>query len=97
MPLGRSGQIVGLLSLLSRPVHNFKVKFTQEFGPAGLAAGQLLGGHKVFKVFVVGIDLNWIGGVYAGSFGPPHLKSADNRQEFFVVYHVVAFGRIHLP
>jgi hypothetical protein len=35
--------------------NNVKVKAPNYLGPSGLAASELLGGHEVFKITVVGI------------------------------------------
>jgi hypothetical protein len=45
-------------------VDNLKVETGEEFGPSGLSAVEELHRHKVFEVFIVTQDLDWMQGAF---------------------------------
>ena len=52
------GQGVSFSILPTRAVYNYKGELGEYFGPLGLLTSKLFYYYKIFKGFVIGIDLN---------------------------------------
>src|SRR3979490_1800542 len=68
-----------------------EVKLRKIFGPLDLASSEELGCGKIFQVFVVGSNINWLRGAF--EIVVPRLECFEDRQQFFVMDIIIQLWR----
>jgi hypothetical protein len=70
-------------------VLELEIKFREEHGPVGLLMIKKLGGHKIFKTFVVGDDFDGMRGTDKPRM---HIaKGVDDSKKFLVMDFIINF------
>ena len=76
----------------TRAVDDYKIQVTQLLRPSNLSSRPGLGGEKVLKFLVIGINRDWF--LHSLKVMFPFQKGNENSEKFLVVNIIVSFSRI---